>query len=148
MTGSIRRPRRFFSWGRRFLCEAVCGFVGGEQRCRGATRIANELREGKRGRSGRDDRDFSVADGVWTAKAAVLPPRSGQASRRTPSLVRDLVLKESEVFRFPTHGVVDAGSPTGVIIENPFFDGAGTHLAVFTEVNGTLGGAVGLTAGV
>src|ERR1700691_5940737 len=56
--------------------------------------------------------------------------------------------KEFQIFRLPLHGVVDAVATAGMIEENPFFDGAGAHLAIFAQVDGSLREAVRLAAGI
>ena len=57
-------------------------------------------------------------------------------------------LEQLEILGLPPHGVVDAPATTRVIVENPFFNRAGAHLAVFAEMDGALCSAVGLATGI
>jgi len=61
---------------------------------------------------------------------------------------RGLVLEKLEVLGFPLHGVVDAAASGRMIEEDPLFDRAGGHFAIFAEMNRGLGESVGLAAGV
>src|SRR5438046_7101413 len=59
-----------------------------------------------------------------------------------------MLLEEAEIFCLPRHRVVDTVPPARMVEEDPFFEWAGAHLAIFAEVNRALREAVGLARGV
>src|SRR5215467_1743221 len=73
---------------------------------------------------------------------------TGRRGRNRHCRVWRIGHEQSEIFRFPAHGIGDTVATAWVIEKYPFFYRSRTHLSVLAEMDRSLGEAIGLAAGV